>query len=151
MELEVFKRLELFAGLVNNFWGDLIVPVATAAVVVLIVGFVYCSLTLHNVLPVFLYAFFPTASITVSVLAIGLIYRQLASISPTSEAVVAQMRVNARLLALQNPSSSKLLRMRIRSIRRIAVRCGSFGYIVFNTQAEMVEQCVNYILLLLNW
>lgn len=150
----LYRQLEVFVKLANEFWGGIIVPGCTVLVVALTVGSLYCTLRLHGTLHPLVYAFFPVVTVfLLTVIVIG-VFGELAAVKRVAGVnlkYLAHKIVHRLDATVEEKMVRKYLQGRLRALRPFGVQCGPFGHIHLSTQAAMWEAIITYTLVLLTW
>ena len=146
----------MFSILANGFWGPIIVPGCTVLIVLLSFSSIYCTLRLHGHLHPFIYAFFPTlAAFMVGGVVFG-VFGQLSKVKRNADACVEEIVMEGRKLRVlwvwngDSKSSTEYVGKKLKTFRNFGVQTGTFGYITLNTQFDMLDQIINYVILLLS-
>ena len=154
---ELYCRLQIFMVLTNGFWGGIIIPGCVVLVVALTVASLYCSLRLHGLVHPLVYAFFPILAVFMLRLIVIAVFVKLSDVHRNATGCVDDLEMLGKKLRLVVSGSANgnlrrlLIPREVKKLRPFGVQNGSFGYIQLDTQVAMIDEIINYVLLLLTW
>ena len=129
----------------------------TVVIIMLTVGCLYCALRLHGILHPLVYTFFPSMAVFLLAVILFGVFGQPAAVNRNArdcvEALeVACSRLGYELGQVKRGHIRRVMRSQLRILRPFGVQSGSFsfGYIQNSTQVAMVDQILDYLILLLS-
>lgn len=152
----LYDRIKIYSVLANNVWESLIVPGSTVLMILESVSAIYCTLRLHGQVHPLAYAFFPALAVfAVGGVLVGL-YGELTKVNRNSNACVDDIVNAGRQLRVSlarsgcDQISLEYVGRRLKTFRSFGIQNGGFGFITIDTQFAMLDEIINYVLLLLS-